>query len=264
MPNSVYDRFSLSGKTAIITGIGPGIGSHVASAFAEAGANVVLMARGADKVRALADTINARADTINARADGGRALAVPGDVGRKDDLDRLVKEASSAFGAVDIIFNSAAGGFGPSKTALDASDEEWIDGLNVNVLAPMRLAKALVPEMKARGEGSIINVLTTSAFLPTLPYIAYGSTKAALHMLTRYLAKECGPEVRVNAISPGGVRPEPPEGGIVRDPTLRMPLQRTGYADDFVGAALYLASGASSYVTGTVLYVDGGHTATVT
>ncbi|MSQ61278.1 MAG: SDR family oxidoreductase [Dehalococcoidia bacterium] len=91
-----------------------------------------------------------------------------------------------------------------------------------------------------------------------------GPAHRHLHMLTRYLAKECAPEVRVNAISPGGMRPEPPAEGIVLNPQSRNPMQRTGYADDIVGAPLYLASGASSYVTGTVLFVDGGHTATVT
>ena len=244
----------LQDKTAIVTGIGPGIGSHVANAYADAGANVVLVARGAGKVQALADAINAR---------GGHALAFPGDVGKKEDLDALIAAAREAYGAVDILFHNAAGNMtAPRETALQATDEDWELGFTVNLLAPFRLAKALVPGMKERGEGSIINVLTTAAFTPVLPFVAYGATKAGLAMLTRYLAKECGPEVRVNAICPGTISADGEALDVWKPLLPSIPLGRIGMASEVAPAALFLASRASSYITGQVLFVDGGRVST--
>ncbi len=250
-------RFRLDGRTALITGIGPGIGSHVAKAYAAAGANVVLCARSRDKLEVLAKAIN---------DSGGRAIAVPADVGKKEDLERLLAEASAAFGAVDILFHNAAGVAVQRRAAtLDSTDEDWELCFQVNLLAPFRLAKALVPGMRARGRSVIINVLTTAAFRPQQPFGPYGATKAGLAFLTRQLAKECAPEVRVNAICPGTISSD----GVVREQWRghmahgSIPLGRIGMADEVVGAALYLASDASSYVTGQTIFVDGGRVNTV-
>jgi NAD(P)-dependent dehydrogenase (short-subunit alcohol dehydrogenase family) len=252
-------QFRLDGKTAVVTGIGPGIGSHVARAFAAVGARVVANARSEARVEALVAEI---------KASGNDAVGVPGDIGSEAVIDRIVSAAVSTYGGADILFHNAAAGAGAPGTgnSLDLDDRTWHDAVSVNLFAPFRLAKRLVPVMVQQGQGSIINVLTTAAFTPvtTIPLAAYGSTKAGLAMLTRYLAKECGPSVRVNAICPGTIAADA-ESAQVRAgqpewaPLLSgIPLGRVGYADETVGAALFLASAASSYVTGQVIFVDGG------
>lgn len=252
--SSVFNKFRLDGRTAIITGIGPGIGAHVAQAYAEAGANVVLAARGKDKLERLAKTI---------RADGGKALPVPCDVGKKEDLDRLVASAQDAFGTVDILFNNAAGSsVAPRKTMFDTTDEDWELALRVNVLAPFKLARALVPGMKKAGRGSIVTVLAQSAFTPIPAMASYGCTKAALAALTRYMARDCAPEVRVNGICPGTITND----GVMREiwkPLMAgVALGRLGWAEEVSATALYLASEASSFITGQIIFVDGGRVAT--
>jgi NAD(P)-dependent dehydrogenase (short-subunit alcohol dehydrogenase family) len=257
-------RFRLDGKTAIVTGVGPGIGAHVARAFASLGANVVANARTIDRVHSVVDEI---------LAEGGSALAVPGDIGLKDDLGNVISVTLDAFGGVDILFHNAASGTGsePAGSSLDLDEAVWQAAINVNLLAPFRFAQALVPVMRARGGGSIINVLTTAAFTPvtTLPLAAYGSTKAGLAMLTRYLAKECGPDIRANAICPGTVAADNESadtraGQPAWAPLMAgIPLGRVGVADEVVGAAVFLASPASSYTTGQVIFVDGGRVNTV-
>ena len=244
--------FRLDGKTALITGIGPGIGAHVARAYAKAGANVILAARTPEKLETLAAEL---------RAEGARAVAAPADVGDKRDLQRLIDTALEAFGRVDILFHNAAGiSAGARKSTLECTDEDWELAINVNLLAPFRLARALVPKMRSNGGGKIIHVLTTAAFQPIAPYGPYGATKAGLAMLTRQLAKECAPEVRVNAICPGTISTDGSTRDVWRTFFERelIPLQRVGRADEIVGAALYLASDASSYTTGEILFADGG------
>jgi NAD(P)-dependent dehydrogenase (short-subunit alcohol dehydrogenase family) len=262
--------FRLDGRTALVTGVGPGIGAHVATAFAQAGANVVVAARNATRIEDIAHKLT---------SDGHRAVAVKADVSRAGDLDRLVVEAKSAFGQIDIVFNNAhanpawtaqqgtehglARMESPDKGPFDYSDQDWQVCLDVNVLAPYRLAQAVVPGMKERGAGVIITVLSGAAFRPTLPVVPYGVTKAALHMLTRYLAKACGPEVRVNAICPASISPDGEVWDGFKAHLPDIPLRRPGRAQEVVGAALYLASPASSYSSGEVLFVDGGRINTV-
>jgi NAD(P)-dependent dehydrogenase (short-subunit alcohol dehydrogenase family) len=264
MPDApLLQQFRLDGKTAVITGVGPGIGAHVARAYAAVGANVVANARTAQRVHDVVDDIV---------AGGGTAVAVPGDIGHRDEPARLVAAAQEHYGGVDIVFHNAMGGASPSATgtSLDLTEEAWSEAVDVNLLAPFRLAQAAIPVMKAGAGGSIINVLTTAAYTPvtTLPLAAYGSTKAALATLTRYLAKECGPDVRANAICPGTIAADV-ETADERSaqpmwaPLLAgIPLGRVGFADETVGAALFLASPASSYITGQVIFVDGGRVST--
>jgi NAD(P)-dependent dehydrogenase (short-subunit alcohol dehydrogenase family) len=247
------DRLSLAGQTAIITGVGPGIGEHVATAYAQAGARVVLFARSADRVQAVAESLE---------RSGCEALAVQGDVAVDDDLRRLVESARDRFGSVDILFNNAAAnnGVGVERTWLDISDEDWQACVDVNLLAPFRLAKALVPAMASKGRGVIINVISTAGFtvVPRIGAFAYGATKAGLMMLTRYLARECGPTVRVNALCPGTIDANGQMREIWKPLMADIPLGRVGCADEVVGAALFLASPASSYTTGQCIFVDGG------
>jgi NAD(P)-dependent dehydrogenase (short-subunit alcohol dehydrogenase family) len=257
--------FRLDGRTALVTGVGPGIGAHVATAYATAGANVVLAARDGARITALATELTGR---------GLSVLAVPADVGREDDLGRLVTAAEAAFGAVDIVFNNAhanpawtaqvglAHGHArtsrPDKGPFDYTTADWQACLDINVLAPYRLAQAVVPGMKERGHGVLINVLSAAAFRPTLPVVPYGVTKSALHMLTRYLAKAAAPEVRVNALCPATISVDGEVWEGFRGNLATTPLGRPGRASEVVGTALYLASDASSFSTGQVVFVDGG------
>jgi NAD(P)-dependent dehydrogenase (short-subunit alcohol dehydrogenase family) len=247
-------RFRLDGRTAVITGIGPGIGEHVARAFAEVGANVVLFARTAARVEALAASIN---------DDGGKALAVAGDVGRAADVDRLIAAAQDRFGIVQVVFHNAFAG--PSGAlgakSLDLTDEDWQAALGANLLAPFRMARAFVPGMREAGSGSFINVLSTAAFtpIPGIAAMAYGATKRGLETATRYLAMEAGPEIRANCICPGTISAtDEPLTSWTPAMLAKVPLRRIGHASEVVGAALYLASDASSFVTGQTIYVDGG------
>jgi len=254
----ITDQFSLEGKTAIVTGTGPGIGAHVAQAYAAFGANVVLAQRNPQKVQALADEINALG--------AGKALPVACDIGVKADVERLVESAQSAFGDVDILFNNATASEIPYEMFAQ-TDEEWLTCLNVNLLAPFRLSKLVAPAMKKKGKGTIINVLSTAGFLVLPPLVAYGCTKAGLTHLTRYLAKELAPEIRVNSLCAGTTTPEGMSAAEATGPIAGtipgVPLGRVGAAHEYFGAALFLASDASTYTTGQTLFVEGGRVNTM-
>ena len=254
---SVLNRFRLDGRTAIVTGIGLGGGEHVARAYAEVGANVVCVARTRDKVEDLAESIGQA---------GGSALGVKADVGRAEDLERVVAAAHDAFGPVHIVFNNAATGVvGIEDGPWGNTDEVWEAATAVNILAPYRLARMLVPDMEAHGKGSMITVQSCGGFTPIPPSIAYGTTKAGLAMLTRHLAKVCAPHARVNSLCVGSMSPDGKELEIHKgyDLAARNAIKRIGAADEAVGAALYLASDASSYTTGSIVFVEGGRVGTV-
>jgi NAD(P)-dependent dehydrogenase (short-subunit alcohol dehydrogenase family) len=255
--SELFDRFRLDGRTALVTGIGPGIGEHVARAYAAAGARVVMCARSTDKVEALAASI---------AANGHEALAVTADVGKGEDVERLVAATHDRFGPVHILFNNAnaSSGMGLNIAPLQLTDDDWSDHVNVNLLAPYRLARALVPDMVAAGYGRIVNVLSTAGFtpVPDIGGIAYGATKAGLAMMTRYLAKECAPVVRANMLCPGTIDAKGETRPMWVQNMPSVPLGRVGAADEVVGVALLLASEASSYITGQVIFVDGGRVST--
>jgi NAD(P)-dependent dehydrogenase (short-subunit alcohol dehydrogenase family) len=257
-----YQIFDLRGRTALVTGVGPGMGTSVAKAYAAAGANVVLCARSADRVHQVAREIE---------ESGGHVTGMVADVSKPEDLARLIDTCSSTYGGVDIIYNNAHGNpitfspgpdgqMVPSTECLDMSTELWQICFDVNVLAPFRLTQLAFPIMQKRGGGSIINILSDQAFSPTMTaVIGYGATKGALHTLTRFLAKECAPTVRVNALNPGAMTDDADvTPDVFASLVERIPLQRVGAADEIVGAALFLASDASSYMTGELLRVDGG------
>jgi NAD(P)-dependent dehydrogenase (short-subunit alcohol dehydrogenase family) len=252
-------RFGLEGRTAIVTGVGPGIGAHAAMAFAEVGANVVCAARSADFVEQVAKDIEAA---------GGRALAVPTDVGDKAALERLVAATHDAFGPVHVVLNNAAtGDVAVDHEPWSVPDEVWQRAMDVNLMAPYRLTGLVAKDMQEHGKGSIITVLTCGAFTPIPPQFAYGATKAGLHMLTRYLAKACAPWARVNALCPGSMNPDPihdsPAAAAFAPHVAKNAIQRPGYADETVGALLLLASDASSYTTGSVIFTEGGRVGTI-
>lgn len=256
----VLPRFRLDGKTALVLGIGPAIGSSVARAFAEAGANIVVSARNEAAVAELGHSLH--------RQYGVEVEGVVADAGKADDLTRLAERCAQRFGGIDIVFYNAfaldAGHgrtFTEYKSPLECTEEDWSTCFNVNVMAPFRLAQALVPAMNQRGGGVFINNLAAAAFTPIMPAVAYAATKAALATMTTYLAKGCGPTVRFNAIAPSNVEAEGrPQA--MKDAARGFPLGRMGQPDEVAAAALFLASPASSYITGQVIFVDGGRVAT--
>ncbi|MET0378592.1 MAG: SDR family oxidoreductase [Spongiibacteraceae bacterium] len=252
----VLDRFRLDGRTAIITGAGPGIGAHVAQAFAEVGANVVVSARTPGKAEGVAADI---------RSKGGNAIGMTSDCGKADDIDALVDRCQKEFGDAHIFFHNAFVGPMPIDGSVwDTPDELWEQAVAVNMLAPFRFAKRLVPGMKKAGYGSIINLLTCAAFTPIQPQLAYGSTKSGLHMMTRYMAKDLGAHnIRANCICPGSMSPDGTVNTLFAQHLQTNAIKRTGIADEVVGAALLLASPASSYTTGQVIFCEGGRIGTI-
>jgi len=247
------DRFRLDGRTALITGASRNIGAAISRAFASAGANVVVNARQPDPLNRLADEL---------RKDYGvQAIPIAADLSQAPERARLIDEALRAVVAVDVLVNNATASGG--NDGLGTTKEQWAAAIEMNVVTPAELCHAFIPPMRARGRGAVINVLTSAVFTVVPPMIAYAATKSGLWTMTRYLARECAPEVRVNAICPGTVQ----EGGELKVPgwaklVPRTALGRVGEPDELACAALFLASDASSYVTGEVIFVDGGRVMT--
>jgi NAD(P)-dependent dehydrogenase (short-subunit alcohol dehydrogenase family) len=255
MPEQGYlQRFRLDGRTALITGASRNIGAAIARAFAEAGAGLVINARTVAPLDACAFELRERY--------GVPVLAVAADLSQPAERARLIDTIAAAGLEIDVLVNNATSG-GRPDSGLATSGEQWRDAIEVNVTAPFELCRAFVPGMQARGRGSVINILSTAAFAVVPPMLAYGSMKAALWTMTRYLARECAPTVRVNAICPGTIQ----EGGALKVPSWSklLPLtalNRVGDPDELACAALFLASDAASYTTGEVVFVDGGRART--
>jgi NAD(P)-dependent dehydrogenase (short-subunit alcohol dehydrogenase family) len=250
----VIDRFRLDGKVALITGASKNIGFETARAFAEAGATVIMNARSPE-------LLEERAGSIRAES-GGEVVTKVADVSYGDAASELSAFALDAFGRVDILMNNAyASGDTIGVEVLDIEDGAWESTLNTNIVAPFRLIKALAPSMIRSGSGSIINVLSGSGFLPTPGTLPYGVSKAGLWMLTRYLSQELAPEIRVNGVCPGFTVSD--TGGTVDERVAQallplVPMGRPGLPEEVAGAAVYLASDAASFTTGTVVFVNGG------
>jgi NAD(P)-dependent dehydrogenase (short-subunit alcohol dehydrogenase family) len=244
-------RFSLAGKVAVITGASKNIGAAIARGFAEAGADLLLVARGQEALEAHAG--NLRAET------GRRVETFVADVGDPGAATASVEFASRSLPPVDIRVNNAFSAGSSQTPILELDDSVWGEVLAVNLLAPYRLCKGFGPSMAERGGCSIINVVSGSGFLPTPDLGAYGVSKAALWMMTRYLAVEAAPGIRVNAICPGVTSPD---GEPLHDAHHQLlplvPMKRLGRADEMVGAAIYLASDAASYTTGEIIFANGG------
>jgi hypothetical protein len=246
------DHFDLSGKVAVVTGGSRGLGRSMVQAFAEAGADVVIASRKLDNCE--------QAATEVAESTGRTAVAIACHVGHWDECDRLVETVYERFGRVDVFVNNA--GMSPLYDDLASITEELYDKTHaVNLKGPFRLATLVGTRMVADGGGSIINVSTVGSVLASVRELPYACAKAGLNLMTIGLADAFAPTVRVNCILPGAFRtditkawtPEMRKGDMI-------PLKRLGEPDEIVGAALYLASDASSYTTGALLKVDGGIT----
>ncbi|HET9355618.1 MAG TPA: SDR family oxidoreductase [Sphingomicrobium sp.] len=248
--------FDLSGKVAIVTGSSRGIGRAIAEAFAEQGAKVVISSRKQDACDEVASAINA--------AHGeGSAIAVAASISDKAALQALVDEARKAFGRIDILVCNAASNpyYGPMG---GISDDQFRKILDNNVLSNHWLAQMVAPEMVERGSGSIIIVSSIGGMTSSTTIGAYNVSKAADFQLARNLAAEFGPNgVRVNCIAPGLVKTdfaralwENPE--TLKAVTRTTPLRRIGEPHEIAGAAVYLASPASTFMTGQTMIVDGG------
>lgn len=256
---SVLDRFRLDGRTAVLTGVGPGVGEHVAKAYAELGANVVISARSQERLDRIAAEINALS--------GGRALAVVADAGKRADLENLIAKAHAALGPVHIVFNNAAAGvvYAHDGGLWANSDEVWKTAMDVNVMATWWLTELTEADMRAHGRGSIISVQSCGGYTPIPPAVAYGVSKAALLFLVRELAKTQAPHTRINCLCVGSMSPDGQEAEIHKGLGLaeRNAIKRFGAADEAVGAAILLASDASSYTTGSTVFTEGGRVGTI-
>ena len=249
----ILDRFRLDGKVAIVTGASAGIGRASALAFAEAGADVVCAARAPDRLDHVAAQI---------RGLDRRALAVPCDVNVAAQLEHLVATTVKEFGRVDILVNNAGGT--PPTAALDLSQKDFEAAFHFNVSSAFLLTRLVVPHMARHDGGAIVNISSALSHMVETGFVAYGTAKAALSHMTRLLAHEFAPRVRVNALAVGATETDalmPFLGaaeGLREQMVARTPMGRLGTPEDIALAVLYLASPASSWVTGKIFEVDGG------
>lgn len=245
---------SLEGKTAIVTGGGRGIGKAIAASLAEAGANVVIASRKLENLEAAADEMKSLP---------GKVVPMQCHVGRDEDITRLLAATEADVGPVDVLVNNSATnlGQGPSLETTAVMLEKMIA---VNVRAAYNLVHGVVPSMRERGGGSIVNIASISGIQPQPGGMLYSFTKAGLLMMTRSWAREFGPwNVRVNAIAPGLIKTDF-SSYFWEDEKRRkalvghQPIQRLGQPEDIGFAAAYLASDRSSFMTGQTMVIDGG------
>ena len=250
--------FDLTGKVAIITGSSRGIGRAIAEAMAQQGAKVVISSR-------KADACQEAARTINDRHGEGSAIVVPANISSKDELQNLVDETRRQLGKVDILVCNAASNpyYGPMA---GISDDQFRKILENNVIANHWLIQMVAPEMLERKEGSIIIVSSIGGLTSSAVIGAYNISKAADFQLARNLAAEFGPAgVRVNCIAPGLIRTDFARALWENPDTLKLvtrgtPMRRIGEPHEIAGAAVFLASPASTFMTGQTIIVDGGST----
>ncbi len=253
-------KFSLKGKTAIVTGGSRGIGKAIAQGFAKAGAKVAVTSRKLNDLEA---------NVAEIKAFGGEAFPVQAHLGKMEEINRMVKTVMDAFGRIDILVNNA--GTGPASTTVLNSDERlWETIMNLNLKGVYFTSQAVARVMKKQGDGRIVNIASVDGVKPEPGVSIYDVSKAGVRMITSAFALELAPfHIRVNTIAPGPISTKlldshwahlPAEGFKKGKQELaeKTPMRRIGEPDEIVGAAIYLASDASSYTTGAEIVVDGG------
>jgi NAD(P)-dependent dehydrogenase (short-subunit alcohol dehydrogenase family) len=253
-------KFSLKGKAAIVTGGGRGIGKAIAQGFAKAGAKVAITSRKINDLEAAAAEI---------RAFGGEALAVQAHLAKVEEINRMVGTVLDKFGQIDILVNNA--GASPAMgSVLDSEERLWETVINLNLKGLYYTSQAVARVMKKQGGGRIINVASIDGFKPEPGVSIYSISKAGVRMVTQAFAAELAPyNIRVNTIAPGPISTKmldshwfhlPPEEAQKAKAALGKltPLGRVGEPEELAGAAIYLASDASSYTTGAEIVIDGG------
>ena len=248
---SIKEMFRLDGEVALVTGAGKGIGRASALALAEAGADVVLAARTKSDLDAVATEIGAL---------GRKAIAIPTDMLVEDSVRALARNATSSIGAPTILVNNAGGG-GPNDPRTD--DLEAFEAqFHFNVGSAYLLTSLLAPGMEAAGRGAVVNISSQAGVIAQKGFAAYGTAKAALIQMTRNLAHDFAPAIRINAVAPGAVKTDALLKYLNADTEKlmadRTPLARLAEADDVAAAVLYLAAPASGFMTGRTLVLDGG------
>jgi NAD(P)-dependent dehydrogenase (short-subunit alcohol dehydrogenase family) len=246
-------KFDLSGKVAIVTGGGRGIGRAIALGLAGAGAAVSVAGRTQKEIEGVAEEICKL---------GGKALAIVTDLTVNEELENLVQTTLREFRRIDILVNNAARSF--LRSLLDLREDGWDKVFNTNVRAVWLLSRAVARKMMEQKSGRIINITTVGAEKAELGMAAYGCSKAALKMLTRCMAREWAPYgIRVNAVGPGLTRTEfsqpiwsNPE--MAKHVASLIPMGRLAEPEEIVGSVLFLASDAANFITGHSIYVDGG------
>lgn len=248
------ERFSLSGRAALITGASSGIGWAIAEVFADAGADIVAHGRSEERLARLGEAV---------MASGRQFTAVTGDLGDRTQVAQIAKRALEARPQIDILVNSA--GIARTGPVVELDFDDWRETLAVNLTAPFLLSQALLPGMMARRMGKIVNISSQTGVIALPDHAAYAASKGGLNALTKSLMTEAAPHnVQVNAICPTVVLTEmgrklwsAPEK---KDPFIaRTPLGRFGEPVEIADAALYLASPASDLVNGEILMIEGGY-----
>jgi 7-alpha-hydroxysteroid dehydrogenase len=249
----VLEYFRLDGNVAVVTAASRGIGAATAVALADAGADVAVVARSEDDLEKVAARI---------RDAGRRALVHAGDVTDDATLAALVERTVTELGGIDIVVNNAGGSV--SKPFLETKKVHFEKAFAFNVLTAFELSRLAVPVMLERGGGSIVNVASMAGVHMARGALVYGTAKAALNQMTRQMAAELSPRIRVNAVLPGAIETDAlkwfldQQGRDVREHMHRLtPMRRNGVPDDIAAAILYLASPAASFVTGKLVEVDG-------
>jgi len=250
----MLERFQLKDQVAIITGGGKGIGAATAETLADAGADVVVTARTAEDLERVADTV---------RGYGRRAIAVPGDVNDLAFLASLVEQTVAELGSIDIVVNNAGGSV--SKPLLETTVAALEHSFHFNISSPFELVRLAVPYMLERGGGAIVNIGSIAGRNAPRGSFTHSLMKATAAQMTRLMAAELSPRIRVNAVLPGAIETESLRTWIEHMPAdLRQqmidntPMRRNGTPEDIAAAVLYFCSPASSWVTGKLLDVDGG------
>ncbi|MBW2271967.1 MAG: SDR family oxidoreductase [Deltaproteobacteria bacterium] len=252
--SSILDSFRLDGQVAIVTGSGRGIGAGTAVAYADAGADVVISARTVAQLEETAEKVRAR---------GRRALVVPCDVLDPEQRANLVDRALDEFGRLDILVNNAGGW--PPKPTLETSEDEFDACFRFNVTTAYAMTRLAVPRIaQTAGSGAIVNISSVAGRFNARGFAAYGTAKSALSFLTRSLAQDFAPTVRVNGIAVGSILTQALSNFMSDELEEQMlaktPMGRLGRVEDIAACALYLASPAASYVTGEIYGVNGGLT----